>query len=103
MRDKRAAPFRHMGDAEPHDVLGRPAGDALAVEADVAAGPDHAAQRAQRGGLAGAVGAEQGDDAALVEREIEPVQGVVLPVQGVEAREPRASSGAVLSCGLAPR
>src|SRR6266568_447256 len=66
--------FRRMGDAEAHDVLDRAPGDALSREADVAGGAQHARYGAQRGGLAGAVGAQQRRDAALRHVEIEPEQ-----------------------------
>ena len=54
-----AAALRHMRDAETDDVFGRPAGERLAVELDRAGRAHHVADRAQGGGLAGAVGAEQ--------------------------------------------
>ena len=71
---ERAAAFRRVGDAEAHDVLDRAPGDALSREADVAGGAQHARYGAQRGGLAGAVGAQQRRDAALRHVEIEPEQ-----------------------------
>ena len=58
--------------------------DRLAVEADGAFGAHHAAERAQRGGLARAVGAEQRGDAALLQREADAVQGLRLSVVGLE-------------------
>ena len=61
-----------MGDAEPHDVLGRLAVDPLAGEADLAgAAHHHVADRAQRRGLAGAVGAQERGDAAFLDREVD--------------------------------
>ena len=47
--------------------------------------PDHAAEGAERRRLAGAVGAEEGRDAAFGEAELEPVQGLGLAVKGLEA------------------
>jgi hypothetical protein len=48
------------------------------------AGPDHPADRAQRGRLAGAVGAQDGGDAALLHREAHAVEHVGPAVAGVE-------------------
>ena len=59
-----AAPVGHVGHAHAHHGLGGLADQLLAVEQDAAAGLDHLAQRAQRGRLAGAVGAEDGGDVA---------------------------------------
>jgi hypothetical protein len=56
-----AAPFRYMAYAEAHDVFGCLAADRFAVEADAAVRPHHPADRTQRGGFAGAVGAQQRD------------------------------------------
>ena len=69
-----AAPVGHVRDAAPHDFLGRLAVDRRAVEDDFAGHLDHAAHRAQRRGLAGAVGAEDGRDAAPADREVEAEQ-----------------------------
>ena len=74
-----------MGDAEADDVLGRHAVDTLAVEDDFALGTDHAADRAQGGGLAGAVGAQQRGHAALADREIDAVEDFGFAIGGVEA------------------
>ena len=59
-----------------------------------AGGAHHVADRAQRRGLAGAVGAEQGGDGALVEREFEAVQRLHLAVIGTKIldREQRHAS-----------
>jgi hypothetical protein len=70
-----------MGDPEAHDILSGPAEEGLAVEANLAAEPDHPAEGAQCRRLARAVGAEQCHDVALVERKIEPVKGLVLTVK----------------------
>ena len=58
---ERAAPLRHVGDAEGGDLVGPHAADVLAVEDDAAARADGAADRAEGGGLAGAVRAEDAD------------------------------------------
>src|SRR5207237_5794146 len=79
--DESAPPLRHMGDPETHDILGRAAEKRLAVEANLAAAPDHSAQRAQGRRLAGTVGAEQCHDIAFVEYEIEAVKGLVVTIK----------------------
>jgi len=56
-----AAALRHMRDAETDDVFGRAAGERLALEFDRARVERTMLQIARRvGGLAGAVGPEQG-------------------------------------------
>jgi hypothetical protein len=52
---------------------------------DFALGLHHAADGAQRGRLAGAVGAEDGGDAAFFDREVEAVQDLGGSVLGVQA------------------
>ena len=74
-----------MGDAQADDVLGRATGQRLATEADRAFGAAHAADRPQRRCLAGAIGAEQGGDAALRDIEIQPVQHMRRAVAGLQA------------------
>ena len=59
--------------------------DALVAEGDFALRADQAADRAQRRGLAGAVGAEQRGHAALANREIDAVENLGFAVGGVEA------------------
>ena len=67
------APLRHMGDALPRHPVGLAADDAAAAERDRALlrlhGPAH---RFQHRGLAGAVGAQDGDDLALGARRSSP-------------------------------
>ena len=79
-----AAALRHMGDAEPDDVLGGAAGQRGAVEFDRAGRAHHVADRPQGGGLAGAVGAEQRGHAAFPEREFEAVERLDLAVIGAQ-------------------
>src|SRR5260370_14405093 len=74
-----------MGNAPAHDVRGRPARDALAAEADLTAQAHHAAERAQHRRLAGAIGAQEGAHAPLIEIETDPEQRLLLAVKGVEA------------------
>jgi hypothetical protein len=70
-----------MGDPEAHDILSGAAEERLAVEANLAAEPDHSAERAQRRRLAGTVGAKQRYDIAFVECEVEAIKGLVLTVK----------------------
>src|SRR5207248_2090729 len=59
------APLGEMGDAVAHHLRRAELVDSLAVESDLTrVGMDQAADGAQRGRLAGAVGAEQGDHLA---------------------------------------
>ena len=80
-----------MGDPEPDDLLGGFAVDALSFEAHAPGRLHHAADRAQRGGLARAVGAEDRGDAAGLDGEAQAVEdlgGSVLGLQvlGLEQR-----------------
>src|ERR1035437_6959550 len=72
--DESAAAVRNMGDAQAHDVLGRAAVDARAAETDLTRGLHHGAERAQRSRLAGAVGAEQRGDRAVLEDKVDAVE-----------------------------
>src|SRR5207302_474373 len=55
-----------------------------ALELDRAGRAHHVADRAKRGGLAGAVGAEQGGEAAFVEGEVQSVKRLDLAVIGAQ-------------------
>jgi hypothetical protein len=81
---KRAAPLGDMGNAEAHDVLGCPAGDALAAKTDFSLSAHHAAERTQHRRLAGSVGAQEGADAAFVEHKPDPEQRLLLAVERIE-------------------
>ncbi len=61
-----------LGDAEAGDLVGRQVGDVAAVEDDGAAvGLDHAADGPQQRRLARPVGADQGDDLALADLDLD--------------------------------
>ncbi len=79
-----AAALRYMGDAEPDDALGGAVVQRLAVELDAAGRAHHVADRAQRGGLAGAVGAQQRGQRALVEGEGQAMERLDLTVVGAQ-------------------
>ena len=80
-----AAAFRHMGDAELDDLLGRQAVDAPAVEPDFAgARRRQARDRAQRRRLARAVGADQGHDVARADLDRHALEGGDLVVMDVD-------------------
>jgi hypothetical protein len=83
-RREGAAALRHVGDPEPHDLLGRHAAQVLAVEPDRTFGAHHVADGAERRRLAGAVGAQQGGDAAGLDREADVVQRLGLAVERLE-------------------
>ena len=109
--------LRHVADAAVHDAVGRPAGDVLAVEHDVATADGEQAEHGlHRGGLAGAVGADDDDDLALAHGDRHPVQDVGVAVAAahvlhVEQRHHRSSrcsscsrsSSTLGSCSAASR
>src|SRR5690606_14014678 len=65
---KRAAPLRDVPEAEPGDRPAPPARqDLLPVQPRAARGGDHPGERAQQGGLARPVRAEDDGDAALLD------------------------------------
>src|SRR6266576_1278305 len=75
-----------LPDPELDDSRGPCAGDVLAVERDLPRVRMHQARDgAQRGGLAGAVGPDEGDDLALLDLDRHPAQGLDAPVEGVDA------------------
>ncbi len=82
-----AAAVGNVRDAQARDVLGGAPRDALAAEAHLALGPDHAAQRAQRGRLPGAVRPEHGDDRALGHFERDAPERLNRPVAGFDPVE----------------
>ena len=93
---KDLTPFGDVADPEPERAMRRLAGDVLALEAHGAGpgwGEPH--DRAQRGGLAGAVAAEEHGDLARRHREGDVAQHVALAVEGLERldRQQRVSSG----------
>src|SRR6185312_15627713 len=78
-----APALRHLRYAATNDLVGRQLGDVLAVEPDRArARARIAAYRHQQGRLAGAVGADQGDDLALGDVEVDAVQRLDGAVEG---------------------
>src|SRR5439155_7081086 len=79
-----AAALRHMRDTETDDVFGRASGKRLALELDGAGRTHHVADRAQGGGLAGAVGAQQGGETTFVKGKAQAVQRLDLAVIGAE-------------------
>ena len=78
-------PSGTCADAEANDVLGCHGVDTFAAEGNFARGADQAADGAQRGGLAGAVGAQQRGDTTLAHREIDAVENSGLAIGGVQA------------------
>jgi hypothetical protein len=82
---------------------GRDAGDVLAADGDVAGvGILQPRQQAQRGGLSAAGRAEQRDELAGVQGEVEPVEcddGTVVPAQSLHPHFDGGPGRAVLSSG----
>jgi hypothetical protein len=74
-----------VGDTVLEDPVGFVAGDVHSVDGDGAAlGFDHAADGAQEGGFAGAVGAEDRDDFPGVDLQVDTVEGFDGTVSGDE-------------------
>ena len=85
--------LRHRLGASP--PIGR------AGEGDLALDRDHAADGPERGGLAGAVGAEHHDDLALLDLEVDAVQHLHRAVPAVHRPSARAApSGGSTQVGL---
>src|ERR1019366_3972145 len=79
------AAFGDLTDAETADLMPRPAGDIQAAEIDVAACRlVHPGDGADERGLAGAVGADNGDDGALLDLERDAVERLGVAVEHVE-------------------
>ena len=80
------APLGDVADAEAKEPVGRLAGDDVAVEADrPSAGRREPHDRAERGGLAGAVAAEQRRDLAARHLERHAAEDLALAVEGLES------------------
>jgi hypothetical protein len=87
-RREHAPALGRDGDALAHDVVRGQVGDVPAVQQDVAAaGARAAAHRHQQRGLAGAVGADQRDDLALVDVQADLVDGADGAVVGAQLPE----------------
>ena len=82
------AAFGHLGDPGLDDGVGGPAVDALAAEADLAGGGrQQAGDDVERGALAGAVGAQQRDDAALGHAKANAGERLDAAIAGADAVE----------------
>ena len=77
--------FRHLADAEIADAMARPAGDIGRAEQDAPARrPQHAGDGADERSLAGAVGADDGDDRALFDVERYAIERLRVAVEHIE-------------------
>ncbi|MEZ5208836.1 MAG: hypothetical protein R2690_18110 [Acidimicrobiales bacterium] len=84
-RREHALAAGHHGDAELGDLVRRGVGDVTALEDDGAGvGLDHAGDGLQQGRLAGAVGAEQRHDLALVDLDVDVEEDLDVAVAHVE-------------------
>ena len=83
---ERPAALGHVCDPDAGDRLGPP-GKPLAREDELAARFHRRRDRAQRRRLAGAVGAEDGDDLALVDGEVDSAQRLQRPVARGDAAQ----------------
>ena len=82
------ATLRRLRDPQAHDAVGGEAVEALPVEDHGApARPHRAEDGAEGGGLAGAVGADEGDDLPRLDGERDPAQGADIAVVGVHVVE----------------
>ena len=82
--DERATTLRNVADAGPPRSGRVCAPDDAPVERMLPERVDHARDGAQRRGLPGAVGAEDHDDLALGDREVDAVQHLHRPVAGAQ-------------------
>ena len=75
-----ASPLHHLDDAAAHEVAWREPVDTLAPEVDLAPGDvapfdaEQVGDRLERGGLAGAVGSQQGNDRPIGNRDGDTAQ-----------------------------
>ena len=93
-RGERAAPLGQVRDAALRHPFGRAPVEALAVEQHVAARLDGAGDRAQRGRLARAVGAEDRDEVAGGDGQREAVQRLDLAVARLDVAQLKERQGA---------
>ena len=102
-RERRPA-AGHEHDAPGRDLVGGGVGDVAAVEDDRAlVGRDQAGDRLEQRRLAGAVGAEQRHDLALVDLEVDVEQHLHVAVADVEAPDEQQLGLALRGAGAAPR
>jgi hypothetical protein len=86
---KHLAAFRHLADAEIAHLVARPARNVgAAIEDASARRPVHAGDGADERGLAGAIGADNGDDGALGDVERDTVERLRVAVEDVEILDP---------------
>ncbi|MGY4420113.1 hypothetical protein ACVWY2_002538 [Bradyrhizobium sp. JR6.1] len=75
-----------LRDAQPRDLVGRHAGDVVAVEFDAAgAGARPAEDRHHQRRLAGAIGADQGDDLPSIDLDVDALERLDLAVRRTHA------------------
>jgi hypothetical protein len=79
--------LRHVADPRRTTRSVRLPTSSLPGEANAPPRVDHLAQRPQGRRLAGAVGAEEDDHLAVVDREVDVAQHLNLAVAGAEARD----------------
>jgi hypothetical protein len=69
-------PLWNLRDTHPHDLFSGDAHDALSLVQDITAiGPEQAGNRAQGGGLARPIGADQRDDLSCIDVEGDALNG----------------------------
>ena len=83
---KNTTAFRGLRDAPMNNVVRRQIGNILFVEVNASTGrPGIAADGHQQGGLAGPVGADEGDDLALPDLDVDTLQGLDLTIKRMNA------------------
>src|SRR2546425_3252637 len=93
---KDAPALGRVRDAEPDDLVRRELREVLAAERQLpGAWPQHAGDRAKRGGLARAVAADERHDLALLDAEGHALERVDVAVVGVDVRELEKRGGTV--------
>ena len=89
-----------MGDAQRSDLVRWPTGDVLATDQERAGGGrDDAADGACQRGLAGAVGAENGDRVAGLDGQVDALQNTGLAVAGADPGKLQRGRGGSLRRG----
>jgi hypothetical protein len=89
--------FRHVAHAEARHLVGMQLTQVAAVEHDFAGGSGHQSHdRLERGGLARAVAAEQGDDFTAVHFEVDVEEHARAAVAGAQAPDLKRRQGTPL-------
>ena len=98
-----SAAFRRLRDAQPRDLVGRHAGDVLAVIFDAAfLGAGSAEDRHHQRGFAGAIGPDQRDDLAGIDLDVDALERLDLAIGGARPRTARRGVAAAALTSRSP-